>query len=184
MYSLVRDRESHFYFSLKLRKQFSSSQSRTNDLTFTRVSAAERHYVRKFPSGLRWRLWKVLRRKRFPTRPGWASSEAKLQSVLHSAGTSARWRQGDLWFHRAGWLFLFWNSDCEGKFGLLRLLEPGQEVGGDVLGFDPWAAASLGFPSLVQGHVPLPACLQFCGSLTHRYYSCFLGISPWTYSHL
>lgn len=28
-----------------------------------------------------------------------------------------------------------------------------------MLGFDSWAAASLGFPSLVQGHVPLSACL-------------------------
>lgn len=25
-----------------------------------------------------------------------------------------------------------------------------------MLGFDPWAAASLGLPSLIQGHVPLP----------------------------
>lgn len=61
----------------------------------------------------------------FPQGSGRASSEAKLQSVLHWAGASARWRQGNLWFHGAGWLFLFWNSDGEGKFRLLGLLEPG-----------------------------------------------------------
>lgn len=35
--------------------------------------------------------------------------------------------------------------------------DPGQEVGGDVLGLDPRAGAHLGLPSLVEGHVPVAA---------------------------
>lgn len=34
---------------------------------------------------------------------------------------------------------------------------PGQEVGGDVLGFDPRAGAHFSSPPLVEGHEPLTA---------------------------
>lgn len=37
------------------------------------------------------------------------------------------------------------------------VVEPGQEVRGNVLGFDPRAGAHLGFASLVEGHEPLAA---------------------------
>ncbi len=33
--------------------------------------------------------------------------------------------------------------------------DPGQEVGGDMLGFDPRAGAHFSFASLIEGHEPL-----------------------------
>lgn len=46
---------------------------------------------------------------------------------------------------------------CDGEASLAPVAQadPGQEVGGDVLRLDPWAGAHLGFPSLVEGHVPV-----------------------------
>lgn len=48
---------------------------------------------------------------------------------------------------------------CDGEASLAPVVEadPGQEVGGDVLRFDPRAGAHFGLPSLVEGHVPLAA---------------------------
>lgn len=94
----------------------------------------------------------------FLTRPRRILSKAKFQSVLHGVGTFPRCRKGNLWLDRTGWLFLLRNSDRERKFWLLQLLESWQKVGRDVLGFNPRAAASLSFPSLVEGHIPFPAC--------------------------
>lgn len=48
------------------------------------------------------------------------------------------------------------------------------------LGCSPfWPSLSCSGP-----HTTPAQSFQFCGLLTHRYYSCFLEISPWTYSHL
>lgn len=46
---------------------------------------------------------------------------------------------------------------CDGEASLAPVVQgdPGQEVSGDVLRFDPWTGAHFGFPSLVEGHVPL-----------------------------
>lgn len=93
----------------------------------------------------------------FLPRPRWRLSKAKLESVFHGVGTLPRGGHGNLWLDWTGWLFLLRNSNCERKFWLLYLLESWQKVGGDVLGFDPGAAAPLGLPSLIEGHVPLPA---------------------------
>lgn len=48
---------------------------------------------------------------------------------------------------------------CDGEAALAPVVQadPGQEVSGDVLRLDPWTGAHFGFPSLVEGHVPLPA---------------------------
>lgn len=94
----------------------------------------------------------------FLTRPRWTLSKTKLQSVFHCVGTSPGCRKGNLWLDRIRWLFLLRNSNCKRKFWLLRLLESRQEVGRDVLGFNPGAAASFSFPSFIQGHIPLPSC--------------------------
>lgn len=45
--------------------------------------------------------------------------------------------------------------DGEAPLTLVVQVDPGQEVCGDVLGFDPWAGAHFCFPSLIEGHVPL-----------------------------
>lgn len=93
----------------------------------------------------------------FLTRPKWTLSKTKLESVFHCVGAFPGCRKGNLWLDRIGWLFLLRNGNSERKFWLLRLLESWQEVGRDVLGFHPRAAASLSFPSFVQGHIPLPS---------------------------
>lgn len=36
--------------------------------------------------------------------------------------------------------------------------DPGQEVGRDMLGFDPGAGAHFSFPPLIKGHKPLATC--------------------------
>lgn len=48
---------------------------------------------------------------------------------------------------------------CDGEASLAPVVEadPGQEVSGDVLRFDPRTGAHFGLPSLVEGHVPLAA---------------------------
>lgn len=45
---------------------------------------------------------------------------------------------------------------CDGEASLTLVVQgdPGQEVGGDMLGFDPRAGAHFSFPSLIEGHVP------------------------------
>lgn len=52
-------------------------------------------------------------------------------------------------------------SVCEGKTNMLgphlMNMHPREEVGGNVLGFDPWAGAHLSFASLVQGDKPVPS---------------------------
>lgn len=47
--------------------------------------------------------------------------------------------------------------DGEAPLALVVHTEPGQEVCGDVLGFDPWAGAHFCFPPLIEGHIPLTA---------------------------
>lgn len=51
----------------------------------------------------------------------------------------------------------FFAPVCDGEASLAPVVQvdPGQEVCGDMLGFDPWAGAHLGFSSLVEGHEPL-----------------------------
>lgn len=90
------------------------------------------------------------------SRPTCTLSKTKLESVFHCVGTFPGCREGwDLWLDRIRGLLLLRNSHCEREFWLLRLLEPWQEVGRDVLGFHSGAAAPFRFPSLVQSHVPL-----------------------------
>lgn len=45
---------------------------------------------------------------------------------------------------------------CDGEASLTLVVQgdPGQEVGGDMLGFDPRAGAHFSFPSLIEGHIP------------------------------
>lgn len=48
-------------------------------------------------------------------------------------------------------------GDGEAQLASVVQAYPGQEMRGHVLGFDPWAGAHFGLPSLVEGHVPLSA---------------------------
>lgn len=46
-------------------------------------------------------------------------------------------------------------GDGEASLAAVPQADPGQEVGGDVLRFDPRAGAHFGLPSLVEGHEPV-----------------------------
>lgn len=46
--------------------------------------------------------------------------------------------------------------DGETQLAPVVQADPGQEMRGHMLGFDPWAGAHFRFPPLVEGHVPLP----------------------------
>lgn len=61
------------------------------------------------------------------------------------------------WWRRRGFPSLFAPvCDGEAPLALVVQADPGQEVRGDMLGFDPRAGAHFRFPSLIEGHVPLP----------------------------
>lgn len=62
------------------------------------------------------------------------------------------------WWWRRGFPSVFAPvCDGEAPLALVVQADPGQEVCGDVLGFDPRAGAHFRFPSLIEGHVPLTA---------------------------
>lgn len=64
-------------------------------------------------------------------------------------------RRFRLWWRR-GFPSLFAPvCDGEAPLTLVVQVDPGQEVRGDMLGFDPWAGAHFCFPSFIKGHVPL-----------------------------
>lgn len=140
--------------SVPTSKHFCFSPTETNALTSLQchgTAAVSKVFSRavktpvETPEGGLWLL----------TSPRWTLSKTKLESVFHCVGTFPGCRKGrDLWLDRIRWLLLLRNSNCEREFWLLRLLESWQEVGRDVLGFHPGAAATFRFPSLVQGHVP------------------------------
>lgn len=67
-----------------------------------------------------------------------------------------------------GWLWRWWEwgfpplfapvCDGEALLALIVHADPGQEVGRDMLGFDPGAGAHFSFPPLIKGHKPLATC--------------------------
>lgn len=185
MCSLDRYGESHFCFYLKFRKQFSSSQSRTNDLTSTRASTADGHCVRNFLQGSEDACRRSWGEEWFPTRLrasiirsetsvctslGWGFCEVATGEPLVSRGWVAfsfleQWRWRKVPVARTAWT---WVGSGWRRAGVWP-------VGCSLF----WLSLSCSGPHTTPG-----LSFQFCESLTHRYYSCFLGISPWTYSHL
>lgn len=71
------------------------------------------------------------------------------------AGLSRRWLR---WCRWQAFPSVFAPvRDGEAQLAPVVQAHPRQEMRGHVLGFDPWAGAHFRLPSLVEGHVPLPA---------------------------